>query len=504
MVSIALAGAFLRFFRLDAQSFWGDEALSSLIAASSSSDVLNNALASVNPPGYYFVLHVWQSLAGGSDLALRFPSALMGLLGIPLIYRLGRSVRSKQLGLWAAAGTALAPFHVFYSQEARMYTQLHAVVCVLMLAYVRLWQGGGRAWWIAFFLASVAGLWTHFFAGLAIAVLGAHFFILKLWLDRIRPSSPQSPGAITRPSWFHYSLVTGATLILFGLYLPHFFSQVQMVESEGWRAPPSVSRLVGLPLSLTASQFLGRLPQLVAFGLITLLTIVVALQVARVLWQKGPAVPWVSLLALLSLVPPLLAFVISWVWRPVFSARVLIISMPAIYLLLVWGATHTRERRFNQLVLLVLLIFMGWGLHNWYFDPAFAKPAVRDAAQRVQGSETTGAPVIHGTATSYRLFEHYAGELDNYLLSGSPMTDRSRETFDRRGDGLIEPTDVPASGFWYILFPVHSLQFQTSWRDRFDTRFDREREWRIGGTESYYYVEQTSENNAGTRPQETD
>jgi len=101
LLFIVLAGAILRLYRLGAQSLWGDEALSALIAASSSADVLNNAFASVHPPGYYFLLHLWRFAAGETDLALRYPSAFLGVLSIVLTFQLGRNIRSKRLGLWA-------------------------------------------------------------------------------------------------------------------------------------------------------------------------------------------------------------------------------------------------------------------------------------------------------------------------------------------------------------------------------------------------------------------
>lgn len=488
VVLITLVGALLRFYRLDAQSFWGDEAFSAVITAGRLSDALNNPL-SVNPPGYFLVLNLWRSLAGGSDFALRFPSALLGVLGIPLTYRLGREIRGRSLGAWAASITALAPYHVFYSQEARMYTQLHSLACVLMLAYVRLWRGGRRAWWLVVSLASMAGLWTHFFAGFAIALLAGYFFLLKLWSDDFhRPGSWSSDAGGSRPSWLDFIVANGAVLLLFGSYAPRFLSQVQMYESETWHESPSIESLVGLPSALTAGQFLSRSGQTMAFVLMTFLVIIVALQIVRALWQRSPAARWLLLLSMLSLVPPTAAFLIARVWKLVFATRILIISVPAFYLLLAWSATHTRERRFNQLMLVGLFILMGWGLHNWYFDPSFAKPPIRDAAHYVQGSELATAPVMHGTGTSYRLFQHYARDLDNHLLSGSPLAQRVEQVIEESGNASIKPGTIPFDEFWYVVFPVHSLEFQLAGRDDFDAEFDREHEWDVDGIQLVYYA----------------
>jgi 4-amino-4-deoxy-L-arabinose transferase-like glycosyltransferase len=489
LLLIVLVGAVLRLYRLDAQSFWGDEAFSALIAASSSAQVLGNAFASVHPPGYYFLLYLWRSVAGGTDLALRYPSTLLGVLGIVLTYQLGRNIRSKHLGLWAAGITTLAPYHVFYSQEARMYSLLYCLACVIMLAYIRLWRGGGLGWWTAFVLASAAGLWTHFFAGFVIAVVGGHFCLLRLWrTDSGRPPPWRISTGKASPGWCGFFIANAVIALTFGLYLPRFVGQTQIVDTETWRVPPSLGELVGLPLALAISQFLSGVWQMVAFGCVTFLVIIVGLQVARALWQRAPASDWLLLLALLFLVPVATSFVVSQFWKLIFLARVLIVVVPAFYLLIAWGAAHTRERRFNQLVLLLLLPQVILGLYHWFFVPSYAKPPVRDAAHLVRESELADAPVIHAVATSYKIFAHYAPDLDNRLLSGSPMSLQPDEVYERMGGEVINPAAIPGDCFWFVVFPIHSHEFQFAMRDDFDVRFQRQQEWDVSGIQIIYYV----------------
>jgi mannosyltransferase len=486
---IVLVGAALRLYRLDAQSFWADEAFSALIAASSAVDVLSNAFASVHPPGYYFLLHLWRSLAGGTDLALRYPSALLGVLGIVLTYQLGRNIRSRRLGLWAAGITALAPYHVFYSQEARMYTLLYCLTCVIMLAYIRLWQDEGYGWWVVFVLAAVAGLWSHFFAGFVIAVVGGHFCFIRLWHpDSGWPLPWRVSTGKASPGWLSFFVANGVIALVFGLYWARFLSRVQIVDAETWRVPPSLGELVGLPLALTMSQFLSGTWQMVAFGCVIFLVIIVGLQAARALWQRGPAANWLLLLALLFLIPVVTSYVVSYSWRLVFSARVLIIVAPALYLLIAWSAVHTRESRLNQLILFLLLPQAMLGLCHWFFSPSYAKPPVRDAAYLVQESKLANGPVLHAIPTSYKIFNHYVPDLDNRLITGHPTQLQSGDVYERMGGSLVDPTAVPGDHFWLVVFPVHSLEFQFAMRDDFDVRFHRQQEWDVSGIQIYYYA----------------
>jgi len=346
---------------------------------------------------------------------------------------------------------------------------------------MRLWQGGGPGWWVLFALTSVFGLWTHFFTGFVVAVLGGHFFLLRL-------ASRRSGDGKSPPTWAGFFAANGTIALFLGLYWPRFLSRAQMVNSETWRTPPSPGELVGLPLAFTTSQFLSGAWQMAALGCVMFLVIVVGLQVARALWRRAPASNWLLLLALLFLTPVTVSFLISQFWKSIFVARVLMVAVPSFYLLIAWSYAHTRERRFNQVLVGLLLALMVVGLGNWFFDPAYAKPPVRDAAHLVQSSERADAPVIHAIATSYRIFEHYAPRLDNLLLADTPLALRPNEVFEREGGGVIDSAAVPDDGFWFIVFPVHSQEFQFARRDEFDARFEREQEWNVGGVQIYYYV----------------
>ena len=64
----------------------------------------------------------WAS--GTARARLRLPSAVFGVLTIPLVYALGRTIRDHRLGIVAALLFAISPFQVWYSQEARGYSLL--------------------------------------------------------------------------------------------------------------------------------------------------------------------------------------------------------------------------------------------------------------------------------------------------------------------------------------------------------------------------------------------
>jgi hypothetical protein len=57
LVIMAL-GFGLRLNRLDAQSFWYDEAYSATVASGTPAQIFLNYFHDVHPPGYYLILHL--------------------------------------------------------------------------------------------------------------------------------------------------------------------------------------------------------------------------------------------------------------------------------------------------------------------------------------------------------------------------------------------------------------------------------------------------------------
>ncbi|MBI5568140.1 MAG: glycosyltransferase family 39 protein [Chloroflexi bacterium] len=127
VLAVLIIAAGLRFYRLDAQSFWNDEGNSARIAERSLALITEGAAGDIHPPLYYYVLHVWRGMFGASEFALRSLSAALGVLLVWLTYLIARQVFDHRIGVVAALVAALNPFQVYYSQEARMYLLLAVI-----------------------------------------------------------------------------------------------------------------------------------------------------------------------------------------------------------------------------------------------------------------------------------------------------------------------------------------------------------------------------------------
>lgn len=138
-VVILLAAALLRLPTLGVRSVWLDEAYSVWQAEKSQTAIWITDGDEGHPPLYYSFLHGWLGL-GRDEMLIRLPSALVSLLGVALVWQLGRRVAGEPVGLLAAAFLAVSPLDVWYAQEARMYTPLMVVGLAWAVGLVGTWE----------------------------------------------------------------------------------------------------------------------------------------------------------------------------------------------------------------------------------------------------------------------------------------------------------------------------------------------------------------------------
>lgn len=217
---ITLVALAVRLQNLTYHSIWFDEAMSVHWARSSVARIFEVSMNLVEdrlPPLYYLSMHYWRLLVGDGEVAVRLPSVLLGTLLIPILYRLATDLFDRRVGILAAALTALNPFLVWYSQEARMYAQavfLAALGTWFFFQCVRspVHYAPGRAvsrapacgysagYWFGYGLCTLAGPYTHLYTSF---VLMAHALYLLLTWRR------------SRRAWLPYAVTMLAVALLF-------------------------------------------------------------------------------------------------------------------------------------------------------------------------------------------------------------------------------------------------------------------------------------------------
>jgi uncharacterized membrane protein len=184
LVGLCLLAFGLRVARLDFHPIWFDEDL----AYQRATAALGVSLASMaGSPFYYVLLRGWVELTGVSLFALRFFSTLFGTLAIPLVYRVTYRLLGSRAAIATAAVSVAAPFYIYYSQEARIYTLTLALMLVSMIAFLR-WLDRREGWALATCcLANLVCLYTHYVAAMIIVTQGVLLLLIRpiRWKDII-------------------------------------------------------------------------------------------------------------------------------------------------------------------------------------------------------------------------------------------------------------------------------------------------------------------------------
>jgi hypothetical protein len=118
LVLIVALAAVLRFYKLGEWSFWSDEYTTVQRALTLFEDGF--AVGSLSRMATYLTMDLW----GISEASARLPAAVFGLLTVPVLYFLVKRMFDPVVALIASALLAIAPWHVYWSQNARFYAPL--------------------------------------------------------------------------------------------------------------------------------------------------------------------------------------------------------------------------------------------------------------------------------------------------------------------------------------------------------------------------------------------
>ena len=336
LILITAVAALVRFYHLGAESLWLDEATSLFLARMDPREMVGWTAADIHPPLYYSLLHYWLAF-GTSEGALRALSALAGTLTVPLVYGVGRLLFDRATGWVAALLLALSPFHLWYSQEARMYALVGLLTTCSVYCMLELLRGRGWPAWVGYVLSASLSLYTHYYA--LFIVLFQNLFMVCLCL-----ASPRRRRTLGK--WIAAGL---AVALCFAPWLPVLVRQVSQ-GGGGWVSRsigvPSIEVLVHTAITYTVGMTREWYPPLARRGAYLLFGACGALALLAVRKREPSHSRLAGVQAIL--------FVVAWLvvplgtawalsqWKPMYAVRYLIPFLPAYLLLVARGAMAVR------------------------------------------------------------------------------------------------------------------------------------------------------------------
>lgn len=417
LVGLILAlGTALRLFHLGSQSFWWDEVYSASLSAQKLETVTSRF--GQTPAFYHVLLHLWQYL-GQSDGTIRLLSVIFGVITLWIVYRLGREFLDRTQGLLCAFLIAISPFHVWYSQEARMYSLLILLCTLATLFFVRFLKrspGWPGLWWA---LTTALGLYTHYYA---LFVLAFQLLYMMIFWRRYRALWPRVFWALTTI----VLLIVPILLIFFpgGRYamvcaegagrnplrpfsVPYTFFALSLGFSYG----PSVSELHRLAAWPTVRPYLGSI---LPAGAVYVTLFVLGL---RSLWRDRRRLAFV----LLYLFVPIAGACLAVLAMPQLSYNVRYVSMilPAYGLILTRGLLSSSRRLIRWGLLALVLILVSISLYNYYTDARYHREDFRRAVEIISRNERAGDVVLGTHLRPIKYYYH--GDMVIHNLLWSPV-----------------------------------------------------------------------------------
>jgi 4-amino-4-deoxy-L-arabinose transferase-like glycosyltransferase len=459
VLALTFLAFLLRTWRLGFQPLWWDEGWTVYFATSGVGEMIARTAIDIHPPFYYLVLHLWILLTGPGAVAVRLFSAVVGTLSVPLLFLVGRRLFGVKAGLMAGLTLAVAPFHVFYSQEARMYGLVTLLVLASTYLCLSLLErredsrlGGVR--WVLYIVVTSLAMYTQYYA--AFVPVAQTLFVL-FHFRRYK-------GFVGR--WI------GAQVVLVVAYLPWVaYAGPKLVAYVGEKLVKEGDLPVGLWAYLQG-HFLafsvGHLSQgramlswlAVAFVALAVLGLAAALTSYRRKhldgWQGREAVVF-TLLWLL--VPVSLGYLINLRYPFTSPAieRLFLLAAPALYLLIGVGLSWLWERsRVAWLAPLLVALLTAAPLFDYYVTGRYAEEDYRPLVAKVQALALPEDVVVAVHPWQIGYFRaYYEGATPLLYLTPKEAIDVTSELWAEDRAQMTSELDGLLSEHRLLWFPAH-------------------------------------------------
>ena len=449
VAAITLLAFALRVYHLDGQSLWYDEGFSVYLAQMSMGEITARTAADIQPPVYYYLLHGWMLALGRSEVALRLLSAVFGVLTVPLVFLLARRLLGAGAGLLAALLIAVSPFHVWYAQEARMYT------LVTMLGVLSSWlalrlagddaarRAGRPALWAAYALTNVVAVYTHYYAFFLVAFQALYLLAAWLWRGRPRRLAAAAAAALL------------ATLLAYAPWAGFALNRYAVDESY-WQGALSLDFVRKTLLAFSAGQTVFEAQaQVFAAGYVLLAALGVAWLLRRA--GGGIAPDRSAIFLLLYLVVPFILLYLFSAWRPKFNPRYLMLASPPFFVLVAAGVAalagvrRSLWRAAAVLGLLFVLATSGYALANNYANRVYVRDDFRSVARRIAEARQTDEAVVLSSGHLFPVYEYYTPGADAYRIPDiATLSTKAVVTYDVADK--LNAIAAAHGGVWLVLW----------------------------------------------------
>jgi len=427
LAGIVLAGFALRLATIDTRGLWLDEAVSLDQAGRSLSGVIQTQVGGVHPPLFHILLHFWIGLFGTNEVVVRSYALMFGTAAIVAAYWAGRVIfESRRVGLFAAAVVAFSPYHIWYAQEARMYTMMlfFGMLSVGFLALAARRGSPGR--WTAYFAVTLLGLFTHYFFAFLVLCEVLYFLVFEVF-GRLMAIPREERRSTWRRPWGVFADVPWSgpwliTIVAMGLalgawvawavVLPQVLAGngplISSITSSGLgygQLPPSFAVRFNDVVLVMVELFAGFHPSPVMFGLVAMWPLVIYATLL-LLGRLSPMRRETVMLVWCSSGILLVWALGQWQGQVLASRYLMALSVPIVLLAARLLDRIPTRARLAIAAAAIALSLVGWADQS--FDPAnMMRYSDREAIAYVAANERPGDVIVYEPFYTDVLFAYY-------------------------------------------------------------------------------------------------
>jgi hypothetical protein len=153
------------------QSLWYDEIWSTRVILGSVANTVRMMSADLHPPLFNALMFGWIRVFGDSEISVRMVPLVCGLLTIVLVARLAIDYGWRSGAPVAALVMAMAPAHIWYSQESRAYAFLLLLIVASVVVYHRIQATHAPRWYAVYAALAACMVFTQYPSAIFVAVI---------------------------------------------------------------------------------------------------------------------------------------------------------------------------------------------------------------------------------------------------------------------------------------------------------------------------------------------
>lgn len=206
LVALMLLGFALRLYHINRVSLRGDEAFTVIhwMREPLSHTLSEIATVDPQPPLAYLLYRAWALLIGSNEYVVRFLPALLNLIGVPVLYALGKRFAGWRLGLVAALLWAVHPAQIWHAQDARNYAIWGGLSPLALWLALRALPSRRLVDWGLYVAAAVLAAYVYYLELFFVVALNV-YVLLTFWRDRavlVRWIGSQIALAVLLAPWY--------------------------------------------------------------------------------------------------------------------------------------------------------------------------------------------------------------------------------------------------------------------------------------------------------------